>query len=152
MRIVVPSPGTVPVWQTEIDWVYDHSSYGTFNLLQHAVERSTTEVEWAELASKTPGCVEIPATAEDEANLGAGVGPRIECHPTRYSLVTIRGGVLALLEQGDVTTVVSWLEDLKGPGIGAMRERFTDPALEVVVIGPADSLSAEEALEIAENV
>lgn len=152
VRILIPPPDAVSAAETEIVWVYDHPKYGRFFLAQHVVERSTTEREYLELSSQVPGCKEIPATAEDEKNFGVGVGPRIECHAGGLSLRTIRGGVSALLHEGGVTTAVHWLEPVSGPGMETISQRFRDPALEIVVMGPAGALSAAAALEIAELV
>jgi hypothetical protein len=150
-RIVVSSPELAAPVNQEIVWVYDNE-FGPFLVVEHVVDRITTWQEYVDIATTPAGCETIPATQKDQDELGAGAGPRIECHAPGNSLTTIRGNVDAYLHEGQITTAVHWLEDVGGPGIAILEGQYDVPALEVTVIGPAETFSTSEALEAAERV
>ena len=77
----------------------------------------------------------VPQTTQAELESLAGCDPSQGCEG-EWSLVTIRSGVTALLIEGPVANSVIWLED----GV-----RFD-------VVGPAETFSAEEVLEVANRV
>jgi hypothetical protein len=57
----------------------------------------------------------------------------VGCDASGYSLVKVRGDITALLNAGSVSTNISWLE----------QDLF------VLIIGPAETLSPDEIVQIA---
>src|SRR6266508_6318453 len=123
----------------EIAWVFQHPTYSRFVIVERLVDESATEGEWADLASATPGCETISE---------AGV---VECHYGKRSIVTIRNTTSAFMLEGNATTAIHWLEGVDAKNQAAFA-RYRDPAVEVVVLGPASDFTAEEAIDVANAV
>lgn len=134
--VVATTVEHAPLADREIAWLYkDHPKYSSFVVIEHLVDRSATEHEYAELVSQAPGCTEM-----DDGSLDCNFGAR--------SFVKLEDGAKAFVLEGDVTTALHVLADVPLENKVAF-DRYDDPAIEVVVMGPADGFKAFEAVEVA---
>ena len=102
-----------------------------------------------EPAGHTPGC-SVRTLSPDE---GFGEGATKEvCFSGAFSVVMIRGGVRALLTRGETVTTVQWLEPATITKQDAVESVTYPLALQITIQGPADQLSPEEALELAQKL
>ena len=140
----------------EIAWVYNDPAYGRFVVIERVAESQAWQTEIANLVAETPGCVTVPADQQTEKDFGAGAEPAIECHLGNRSVVTIRNGVTAFLLETDQVTSIEWLESLSAARANALERQFDtgvqNLAVQVVVVGLANELTADEAIAIAEKV
>ena len=95
-----------------LDLVVDDPHYGRFQVMEQGSDITQAQLEAVGRCDPSEGC--------DDG----------------WDLVTIRGGIRALLDSGPVTTTIEWLDR----GI-----RFT-------VEGPSDTLSGDEATAIANTL
>jgi hypothetical protein len=138
-QIIATSPIHAPASDREIAWIYDDPTYSRFAIIERLVDQSATLAEYNALASTSEGCTSLSG------------GSRVECHYGKRSMVKVRDGVSAFLLEGDVTTALHWLEPVD-PSNKTAFERYEDPAVEVVVLGPAGTFTSDNAMEVANKV
>jgi hypothetical protein len=151
LRILV-TPDDVPVGSAEIVWVYDHPEFGRLLLIEHLTDAAPTQAQYEQLAAQEPGCETSSPSADDVAQLGEGAGPKIVCYGGTHYFTELRPTEQAFVTHGDVTTAVHWLLPLKASDADALGAGFKDPAIEVVIMGPADQLSESQAITAAKSV
>lgn len=151
LRILV-TPENVALPSTEIVWVYDQPGGGRILLIEHLADVGPTQAEFDGLAAQPTGCETQSPSAEDATNLGEGAGPRVVCFGGRHYFTELTPGEQVFVNSGEVTTAVHWFAPLSASEKQALGDVFGDPEIELVIMGPADQLSEEEALAAARSV
>jgi hypothetical protein len=144
--ILVSDPAQVDQAERQIAWVYSDGKYESqFFILERAVEAKAAQAEYESLGKATPGCSSVTVTI---AGTEAG---GIECNSDAFSLVSLPGGIEALLAAGPEVTSLTWVEPLIAKDSDTFS-KFVDPGLEVKIMGPASTLSSDEATAIASSL
>ncbi len=130
----------------EIGWAYEDLAIGKFMVVEAPVDytQSALLVD----AGLPAGCSD--PTPVDEKDFGSGA-TSTACHSAGFNSASLEGGEPALLILGATVTSVTWLEPLEQTDPGAFSG-YLHPSLEIRVMGPADELTAEEALGIANKI
>jgi hypothetical protein len=141
----------VPAAFRGIAWVYDDPTYGCFYVREQIVDERSTRGAWADQAAQSPGC----RTLTPEGSVAAPGEETIECVYGDSSLVMIRDGTEAYLEETEFATALYWLEpvpEMKAAAVARYATNFPEPILELLVMGPPEELTRPEAIEIAGKV
>jgi hypothetical protein len=151
LRILV-TPGDVGVRSAEIVWVYDQPGGSRMLLIEHLADAGPTQAEFEDLAAQPTGCQTQAPSSNDAVNFGEGAGPKIDCFGGRLYFTELTPGNQAFVNSGNVTTAVHWFAPLGATEEKALADVFRDPEIEVVIMGPSDQLSEDEALTAARSV
>lgn len=144
LKTVVATNEGVPSEERQIAWVYDSEVVQSqFIIVEGLADASAAQDELEATGKAEPACT--PVTPEDSSE---GIGEGVRCIPEGLSLVSVRGGTLALLIEGPEVTSVTWVQPTETSG----TVNIDDPGLQVMIAGPAKTLAADEALSLAEEV
>lgn len=143
---IVASANTSADELKEIGWAYDDPTIGKFVVVEAPVDytQSALLVD----AGLPSGCAN--PTPVDEKDFGSGASSTT-CHSAGFNSIFLGDGAPALLILGETATSVTWLEPLNQANETTFAD-YLHPSLEIRVMGPADELSAEEAVDVANKI
>jgi len=133
-------PSQVSMANRGIAWTYKDSAGSPYIVVEEIFNATQEELELP--ATHKSGC-----STPDESG-------SYDCAGS-FSIKEIRGGVRALLSQGPEVTTVEWFEPLNVKQSEEARAAIADlshPVLDVRVMGPTDSFTPEDAVDVANGI
>jgi hypothetical protein len=127
----------------EAAWTFDDPSFGSFVVLEHPDDTTEQSLQVEVEVAPSPGCEE--RTVTDDKGQDAVL---TTCSDYTASLAKLAGGQEALVIDAATASSVTWVEGLDLAGEG----NITQKNLLIQVIGPATTLTPDQALEAANSI